>query len=123
MKISFTLSRFAVVVSILLICGCSREHLEAKITIYQAEQAHYKAHSLKTQKVSVEKRKELYRKACNGFIKGYRLKKDLFNYYQASYAYEACMWADERDSANLFGDLLETLKEPTHGPDAAMLME
>ena len=101
----------------LFVAGCSRQHLAAKIYIYQGEQNHYKAYQLKVKKNATEERKKYYRKACDQFVKAYDLEPPLFNFYQASYAYESCKWVDDNENAEKFAILLESLNEPSFGPD------
>ncbi len=70
--------------------GCSGDYWKAKFHLFQAENAYWKGHELRTKKVPREERLKKYEHACNDFLKVYDLKPGLFTLFRIESAYDAC---------------------------------
>lgn len=91
------MSRFLFVPFLLTLCvfsGCScspQDGLLGRISMYRAEEAYVKGHSLRIKKdVPYEERLEYYRQACNDFYRAYEYKPSLFTYNRIGMAVDAC---------------------------------
>ena len=92
--------------------GCGKNYWLSKYYVYLAEQHNYKAHVLRTRQQPLEERKKYYQKACECFLKAYRIDTAPFNFIRCEYAAQSCDWVGDLKSARKFRILQESYKEP-----------
>ena len=71
--------------------------------MFQAEEAHTKAYTLRLKKeVSYEERLKYYRRACEFFLKAYRYSDHTFTLNRIESAAEACLRVGDREAEQKF---------------------
>src|SRR5262245_53556800 len=85
-----------------LAAGCSRQNLEAKWCMFQAENAVTEAALMKDKHVPYEGRVEVYRRACGLFMQAYEANPAVFTIARIEEARDACWKAGEREKEEAF---------------------
>lgn len=91
-----------------IVGGCSKQGWLSKIYLFQAEEAYLKAYTLRLKKgIPYTERLKNYRRACEFFLKAYRVSERPFTLNRIDAAAESCMRVGNEETEKKFRDFEE----------------
>ncbi len=105
--------KYALIFLLIAFCtaGCSKDKIIATYYVTKAEDLYQKAYEMRVKPGNEEKRKEIYRKAQQYFLKAYQADRNVFTLNRIEQAHDVCLRLEDNVNADIFAQFAQEYSE------------